>query len=90
MDQIGRCKGCDKPSRLDDGACNYCLNHPKRGRKWIETAIKCRTNPEFAIQVYYRIQTQRSTEAANIYAKMFGIPDRIVELINRPKIHLVR
>lgn len=59
ISEIGRCIGCDRPSRLDDGVCEPCLHHPKRGRRWAELAHRCRTDPEFARAAYERIKDDR-------------------------------
>jgi hypothetical protein len=60
ISQIGRCIGCDRPSRLDDGVCGACLT--QRGRRWAEMSYRCRTEPEFALAVYTRIKTDRGRE----------------------------
>jgi hypothetical protein len=49
---IGRCKGCDKTRKLDDGACQECLTHPKRGRQWCEFSHRVRIDPEFALETF--------------------------------------
>ena len=53
--QIGRCIGCDRRARLDDGVCEACLT--RRGRRWAEMSHRCRTDPEFALAVYSQIKT---------------------------------
>lgn len=58
--QIGRCLGCDRVERLDDGVCEACLT--RRGRKWAEMSNRCRTDPEFAASIYERIETDRGRE----------------------------
>jgi hypothetical protein len=60
MAQIGRCVGCDRPARLDDGVCEACLS--RRGRRWAEMSHRCRTEPEFALAVYAKIKTDRGRE----------------------------
>lgn len=86
MDQIGKCKGCNQPSRLDDGVCYSCLSHPKRGRKWAEMSNRCRTDPSFSLSVYCRIRTARGRE---IYEEFFGLPPGAGR-ITRPKLMLVQ
>lgn len=68
---IGRCKGCDRPRQLDDGVCEECLHAPSRGRTWAERAHRCRTDPEFAKQVYDAIATATGKK---IFMAMFGVP----------------
>lgn len=68
---IGRCKGCDRPRQLDDEVCGECLNAPNRGRVWAERAHRCRTDPEFAKQVYEAIP---SMTGKKIFTTMFGVP----------------
>ncbi len=60
ISQIGRCIGCDRLDRLDEGVCDACLT--RRGRKWAEMSNRCRTDPEYAASVYERIQTDRGRE----------------------------
>ncbi len=67
LPQIGRCIGCDRPARLDDGVCEACLT--RRGRRWAEMSSRCRTDPEFALAVYSRIQTDRGRE---LFLRMYG------------------
>jgi len=55
--QIGRCVGCDRPSRLSDEVCEACLT--RRGRRWAEMSHRCRTDPEFALSVFDRISNDR-------------------------------
>jgi hypothetical protein len=55
--EIGRCIGCDRPGRLDDGVCEACLT--RRGRRWAEMSRRCRTEPEYALAVYAQIKTDR-------------------------------
>jgi hypothetical protein len=69
--RIGKCKGCDRPRKLDDGVCDGCLTAPARGRVWAERAHRCRTDPEFAKQVYDSISTQTGKV---IFMTMFGVP----------------
>lgn len=64
---IGRCIGCDRPDRLDDGVCNACLT--RRGRKWAELSHRCRTDPEFALAVFDRITSDRGRE---LFLSMYG------------------
>jgi len=85
MDKIGRCKGCDKAARLDDGVCKSCLDNPKRGRAWAEMSNKCRTEPDFAFSVYARIRTPRGRE---IFVEAYGLPPGS-ERIARPRLSLV-
>lgn len=65
--QIGRCIGCDRPNRLDDGVCGACL--ARRGRKCAEMSNRCRTDPELAASVYDRIQTDRGRA---MFLEMYG------------------
>ena len=64
---IGRCIGCDRSSRLDDGVCTACLT--RRGRKWAEMSNRCRTDPEFALAVYEQLTTDRGRE---LFLAMYG------------------
>ena len=64
---IGRCIGCDRPGRLDNGVCEACLT--RRGRKWAEMSNRCRTDPEFALSVYDQIQTDRGRA---MFLEMYG------------------
>lgn len=68
---IGRCKGCNNVARLDEGACRACLGDGTRGRKWVEMAHRCRTEPEFALNVYRRI---KSSDKRAAFVEMFGLP----------------
>lgn len=70
--QIGRCKGCDRFNKLDDGVCELCLNSSKRGRGWAEMSHKCRTDPEFAMMVYDNIQYD---EGKRLFIYMYGLPE---------------
>lgn len=54
---IGRCIGCDRASRLDDGVCEACLT--RRGRRWAEMSSRCRRDVGFALAVYASIATDR-------------------------------
>jgi hypothetical protein len=58
--EIGRCIGCDRPSRLHDGVCEACLT--QRGRSWAVTSHRCRTEPKFALAIYGRLKTDRGRE----------------------------
>jgi len=64
---IGRCIGCDRPSRLKNGVCEPCLT--RRGRKWAVMSYRCRTEPEFALAVYVSIKTERGRE---LFLWMYG------------------
>jgi hypothetical protein len=64
---IGRCIGCDRPSRLHDGVCGACLT--RRGRGWAVMSYKCRTDPEFALAVHSRIKTERGRE---LFLRAYG------------------
>lgn len=68
---IGRCIGCDAMGRLDDGVCEPCLAHPKRGRRWAELSYRVRTDPEIARLVYERIPSVRGRE---LFRRMYGGP----------------
>lgn len=68
---IGRCLGCDRMRRLDDGVCTACLEGPHRGRRWAEMSHRCRTDRAFAREVFERIET-RSGRA--LFALMYGDP----------------
>jgi predicted amidophosphoribosyltransferase len=65
--QIGRCIGCNQPSRLDDGVCDDCLT--QHGRKWAELSNRCRTDPEFARAVYEKIATGKGRA---MFLAMYG------------------
>jgi len=67
VDEIGRCIGCDRPSRLSNGICHACLT--QRGRRWAEMSHMCRTNPEFALDVYSQIKTDRGRE---LFLRAYG------------------
>jgi len=69
---IGRCEGCDRPRQLDDGVCGECLNAPNRGRVWAKRAHRCRTDPDFAKEVYESITT---ASGKKMFMAMFGVPD---------------
>ena len=72
MDQIGRCIGCNKPTRLDNWVCKDCLNHPKRGRKWALMSYACRTEPKFASFIYSKLKTEGGRQ---IFIDAYGLPD---------------
>jgi hypothetical protein len=55
--EIGRCIGCDHPSRLHHGVCGACLT--RRGRRWAEISHRCRTDPEFALAIFGQLTTDR-------------------------------
>ncbi len=57
---IGRCIGCDRPARLDDGVCLDCL--VQRGRRWAELVHRCRVDPNFRSAIYDRIKTPHGRE----------------------------
>lgn len=78
---IGRCKGCDRMRRLDDGVCNECLQSDSRGRVWAERAHRCRTDPEYAKTVYESIQKE---SGKRIFAKMFGYPPGVTPIQEKP------
>jgi len=79
--RIGRCKGCDRARQLDEGVCGECLHSPSRGRVWAERAHRCRTDPEFAKQVYESIT---SVSGKKIFMAMFGVPGGAVPPENVP------
>lgn len=64
---IGRCIGCWEPARLDDGACDDCL--ARRGRKWVVMSARCRTDPDFALEVFKRIKDNRGRR---LFLSMYG------------------
>jgi len=68
---VGRCVGCDVMARLDEGVCNACLTHPKRGRRWAEISQRVRTEPELARIVHSRIPSQLGRE---LFRRMYGGP----------------
>ena len=76
--RIGKCKGCEKsPTLVDDGVCNDCLTHPKRGRKWAEMSERIRNDSHFALQAFNAIgQTKPENELAGklLFIKMYGAP----------------
>jgi len=65
---IGRCIGCDRPSRLHDDVCEACLT--RRGRKWARMSHRCRTDPEFAFAVYASIKTERGRA---LFLSVYGV-----------------
>lgn len=65
--EIGRCIGCDHPSRLHDGACDRCLT--LRGRRWIIMSARCRIDPAFALEVFSRITDDRGR---GLFLRMYG------------------
>lgn len=67
---IGRCKGCDRGRRLNDGVCEECLA-PPRGRRWAEDAHRCRTDKKYALIVYGKIKSERGRK---LFEAMFGNP----------------
>lgn len=71
VSEIGRCKGCDRMERVEDGVCVECLSSPVRGRRWAEMSHRCRTDREFARQVFARIDTQRGRA---LFTIMYGDP----------------
>lgn len=71
---IGRCKGCDRMRRLDDGVCEECLS-PSRGRLWAERAHRCRTDPAYAKTTYDSIKTNSGRK---MFVAMFGLPPEAV------------
>ena len=66
--QIGRCIGCNKMGRLDDGVGKCCLEHPKRGRKWAITASKLRKDEFYRQFMYDRISPKNRAK----FIEMFG------------------
>ncbi len=69
---IGRCIGCDRgPRRVEDGICQECIEHPKRGREWARRAHRCRTEPDFALKTYSEIRTPRGRK---LFVALFGLP----------------
>jgi hypothetical protein len=69
--EIGRCKGCNEPGRLDDGVCQACLTAPNRGRRWAELAARCRREPAVARAMYHHISDKRTRR---VFVAMFGFP----------------
>jgi hypothetical protein len=65
--EIGRCIGCDRMARLYRRACKPCLTI--RGRRWIAMSHQCRTDPEFALEVYSELKTDRARE---VFLRMYG------------------
>jgi hypothetical protein len=65
--EIGRCIGCDRIARLDDGVCQPCLT--KVGRRWAAMSHRCRTDPKFALAVYERIKNDRGRR---LFLQIFG------------------
>ncbi len=65
--RIGRCIGCDRAARLDDGVCGPCLC--LRGRWWAEMSNRCRTDLAFARAVYWSIRDERGRR---IFVLMYG------------------
>jgi len=86
LTEIGRCKGCDRRSRLDAGVCPECLNSPKRGRKWAEMSHRCRKDPAFALACYNAI---KQVSGKKIFEIMYGLPPGAVPP-GRPALRLVR
>ncbi len=68
---LGRCLGCTRMARLDDGVCIGCLAHPGDGRRWARLRHRARTEPEFARACYDRIKDP--AKRAN-FREMFGDP----------------
>ena len=71
---IGRCKGCDRMRRLDDGVCQDCLSGPNLGRVWAERMYKCRQDPEYARTVYASIPTERGRKLFQVLFPNFSPP----------------
>lgn len=88
--QIGRCFGCEKHSRLDEGVCTDCLNDPTKGRKWAMIAREVRQDPKVATKVYSLIKTD---DGKRLFIKMFGLPPNCIDpdfVEERSKLSLVR
>lgn len=78
---IGRCKGCDKARRLDDGVCSECLSHPKRGRKWAEMSHRIRTEPDFALRSFNEIGVRKPAHeitGKTLFIRDYGFPQGAV------------
>jgi len=78
---IGRCKGCDQARRLDDGVCNECLSHPKRGRKWAEMSHRIRTEPNFALKSFNEIGVRKPAHeitGKTLFIRDYGFPEGAV------------
>ena len=70
--QIGKCTGCERLRKLDDGVCDECLTNPHRGRKWAAMAFRVRQDPKFAATVYGMIRTDAGKK---VFVQEFGVPD---------------
>jgi hypothetical protein len=86
ISQIGRCRGCDRAKQLDEGVCRECLDAPNRGRKWAEMSYRCRTEPDFALAVFLKIQSERGRE---IFVKSYGLPPGAERALG-PRVHSVQ
>lgn len=77
--------GCDRgPRKVDEGVCEECLQHPKRGRKWAQQAHRCRTEPDFARKTYDSISTERGKK---LFVALFGLPSGAMP--PTPQLHTV-
>jgi len=77
ISHIGKCKGCNKSSSLDDGVCTGCLKHPKRGRRWAEMSDRIRRDPSFMLKAFNEIGVQKpENELAGkmLFIRMYGVP----------------
>ncbi len=84
--EIGRCRGCDRPSRLEDGVCKGCLTSPRRGRKWAEMSHRCRTDKSYALACYNACKT---ADGKKLFEIMYGLPAGAVPT-GRAQLRLVR
>ncbi len=79
---IGRCIGCNKvPLRLDDGVCDGCLRHPRRGRKWAQFSHRIRTDAVFALNSFNKIghnKPEREIAGKMLFIRMYGLPEGAV------------
>jgi hypothetical protein len=94
--EIGRCKGCDRRARLDDGVCSDCLQGRGRGRKWAEISHRVRTDKEFALTCYNAVKANSGNKPArevvqscSLFELMYGLPPGAVRPGDRPRLYAV-
>lgn len=64
---IGKCSGCNKFGKLNQGGCKTCIESPNRGYKWIELTKKIRTDKQFAKKCYSRLPASEQERFLQTY-----------------------
>jgi hypothetical protein len=67
---IGRCKECNRMTRLDEEVCRACLAHPRHDG-WAGLARRCRVDRAFARVMYRMLQSEDEREG---FRALFGDP----------------